>query len=291
MSKMCIFANVMSHSVTSFISNVGASLKSVAKVILQSRRSTVGDRDADGGETIVILGNGPSLRQTIDSDIEKLRRYPLLAVNFAANTPEFLQLRPRYYVLVDPAFFASNPADNVVQLWKNLEQERDWRLTLFVPARCVKRVPAQVRRRVDVRGINAVGVEGFRWLRHLLYGMNAGMPRPRNVLIPSIMVALALGFKRIYLVGADHSWTRTLDVNERNEVVSIQPHYYADSAKELDRVAAVYRNIRLHEIMYSFYVAFRSYFDIEEYARSKGVKILNATPQSFIDAFEREQLQ
>ncbi len=250
----------------------------------------MGDRDSDGGDTIVILGNGPSLRQTIDVEMEKLRRYPLLAVNFAANTPEFRQLRPRYYVLVDPAFFAADPPENVVQLWKNLEQDRDWRLILFVPVTCMKRVPAEVRRSVDVRGINAVGVEGFRPLRHLLYRMNVGMPRPRNVLIPSIMVALALGFKRIYLVGADHSWTRTLDVNERNEVVSIQPHYYADSAKELDRVAAVYRNIRLHEIMYSFYVAFRSYFDIKEYARSKGAQVLNATPQSFIDAFEREPL-
>ncbi|MDE7411993.1 MAG: DUF115 domain-containing protein [Paramuribaculum sp.] len=280
----------MTHSAASFISNLGASLKSIVKTCLQSRHSTVGSRDSADGDTLVILGNGPSLRQTIDSQLSRLRKFPLLAVNFAANTPEFRQLRPRYYVLVDPAFFTADPADNVTELWHNLQQHTGWKLTLFVPVNCIKLIPAEVRKVVDVRGINAVGIEGFRWLRHTLYKSNLGMPRPRNVLIPSIMVAIALGFKNIYLVGADHSWTRTLDVNERNEVVSIQPHYYADSAKELDRVASVYRNIRLHEIMYSFHVAFKSYFDIKEYAETQGVNILNATPQSFIDAFNRCQL-
>ena len=41
------------------------------------------------------------------------------------------------------------------------------------------------------------------------------------------------------------------------------------------------------EVLYSMYVAFRSYFVIRDYAERIGCKIINITPGSFIDAFER----
>ena len=46
----------------------------------------------------------------------------------------------------------------------------------------------------------------------------------------------------------------------------------------------------LHDILLSFHIAFRAYFDVEDYARHRGIKIYNATPGSFIDAFERREL-
>ncbi len=116
------------------------------------------------------------------------------------------------------------------------------------------------------------------------------MPRPRNVLIPSIMIAVKMGYKNIYVAGADHSWTKTLSVNDRNEVVSIQPHFYKEDEKEERRIRTDYLRYPLHQILYSFYVAFRSYFTIQRYAESQGVKIYNVTPGSFIDAFPRTTL-
>ena len=116
------------------------------------------------------------------------------------------------------------------------------------------------------------------------------MPRPRNVLIPAIMIAIKAGFKTIHLTGADHSWLRTIGVNDNNEVESIQPHFYADDKRELRRSAAEYRGYRLHDILQSFTVAFRSYHEIARFAAKEGVKIYNSTPGSFIDAFERRGL-
>lgn len=280
----------MAISASQWFGSLGASLKSLVKMGLQSRRVTLGRLDPASGDSIVILGNGPSLRQTVDEDSPSLASMPLLAVNFAANTPEFTRLRPRYYVLMDPAFFREGADPNVGRLWENMASLTSWTMTLFVPVRDLVKVPGGVRRAVEVRTFNPVGVEGFRWLRHWAYRRRMAMPRPRNVLIPSLMIAIALGYRNIYVVGADHSWTQTLDVNERNEVVSIQPHYYAEDKKTLDHYAAVYRGVRLHEIMYSFHVAFRAYFDIEAYARSRGVGIINSTPHSFIDAFRRAPL-
>ena len=116
------------------------------------------------------------------------------------------------------------------------------------------------------------------------------MPRPRNVLIPSIMAAIAMGFKEIYLTGADHSWMKTISVNDNNQVVSIQPHFYKDNDKELARVRTDYLHRPLHTILDSFRIAFASYHTIARFAATRGIRIVNSTPGSYIDAFPRAPL-
>ena len=72
--------------------------------------------------------------------------------------------------------------------------------------------------------------------------------------------------------------------------MSIPPHFYADSKKELARSATQYKDIRLHQILESFSIAFASYHKLQRYARDKGINIYNSTPKSYIDAFERRSL-
>lgn len=268
----------------SFIDDAFASAKSVAKLVLQSRPSTVSRHKGSGGR-IVIMANGPSLARTIAEERPLLASAPLMAVNFAAIAPEFAQLKPRYYVLADPHFFSDSDDANLALLRERLAAV-DWPMTLLVPVRYRHRARILYAKNT-LATFNAVGMEGFRPLAHALYRAGAGMPRPRNVLIPSIMLAIALGYDEIVITGADHSWMQTLSVTDDNEVVSVQPHFYADGEEEKKRVRHEYRNYRLHQIVGSFAVAFKSYHDIAAYARRRGVRIINATPGSFIDAFER----
>lgn len=268
----------------SFIDDAFASAKSLAKLVLQSRPSTVSRHKGSGGR-IVIMANGPSLARTIAEERPLLASAPLMAVNFAAIAPEFAQLKPRYYVLADPHFFSDSDDANLALLRERLAAV-DWSMTLLVPVRYRHRARILYAKNT-LATFNAVGMEGFRPLAHALYRAGAGMPRPRNVLIPSIMLAIALGYDEIVITGADHSWMQTLSVTDDNEVVSVQPHFYADGEEEKKRVRHEYRNYRLHQIVGSFAVAFKSYHDIAAYARRRGVRIINATPGSFIDAFER----
>lgn len=76
------------------------SLASLAKVALLSRRPSVAVT-AGKDEELVVLGNGPSLNDTVADHSDFLASRRLLAVNFAANTPLFRQLKPDYYVLAD----------------------------------------------------------------------------------------------------------------------------------------------------------------------------------------------
>jgi hypothetical protein len=258
------------------------------KLMLKSKTSTISSV-ATNEDSVIIMGNGPSLNDTIAQYSDVLMKTPTLAVNFAANAPQFQELKPRYYVLADPHFFVAVQDVNVLKLRENLVAV-DWPMTLFVPFEAKKRGFAIDNPNIKIEYFNFLAVEGFEWLENWAYSSGRGMPRPRNVLIPSIMVAMKMGFGNIYITGADHSWTKTLSVNERNEVVSIQPHFYKEDENEEKRVRVDYLKYPLHQIVYSFYVAFKSYHSVQRYALHKGVDIYNATPESFIDAFPRRNL-
>ena len=58
-----------------------------------------------------------------------------------------------------------------------------------------------------------------RTLLHFFFSKGLAMPRPHNVLIPSIMNLAYLGYKELYIVGADHSWLSEITVNENNEAL------------------------------------------------------------------------
>lgn len=271
------------------------SLASLGKVLIKSRPLKKPAPDEER-RRLVVMGNGPSLRQTIAEFGDELRVCDTMAVNFAANTEEFFRLRPRHYVLADPHFFSRNFAEgagsegrmhpNVETLWANIARA-DWPLTLHVPVGA--KLP-ELPQKVTIRRFNMTPAEGYRSVTHFLYRCGLAMPRPRNVLVPALMEGIREGYKEIYVVGADHSWPHTLHVDERNRVVTVQPHFYKENQKELDRIAEAYANVRLHEVLGSMVVAFRSYHEVEAYSRSRGVKIYNATPESLIDAFERRSL-
>lgn len=265
-----------------------ASCKSLLKIALQSRRKGRIKPQADPQGRIIILGNGPSLNDSLDAHRPILEAGPAMAVNFAANSPVFSELKPEFYIMVDPHFFAGRAHDpNVEALYQAFERV-SWPITLIIPARQSVSI---ANPNVKVLHINDIGVEGASWLEDWALHTGRAMPRPRNVLIAAISAAIMLGFKQIDLVGADHSWLRTLDVDEQNRVVSIQPHFYKEAEGEKERQAAVYANVTLPQILDSFRIAFASYHQLQRHALRHNIQIRNCTPASMIDAFPRATLQ
>ena len=265
---------------------------SFGKALLLSRRPSAAGQPKE--EPIVIMGNGPSLRETIAKDGELLKRSITLAVNFAANADSYRDIKPCLYVLADPHFFrvgedgkSSDP--NVVRLWENIAAT-DWTMTLYMPCKAI--IPDFIKGNgnITVKRYNLTPGEGLKGPVHWLYRHGLAMPRPRNVLIASIMVALREGYRDIAIVGADHTWSRDLWVDDRNRVISVQKHFYKDNEKEFERVAQEYAGYHLHDILNSLTIAFRSYHQIAEYARELDASIVNCTPGSFVDAFPRADL-
>ena len=259
------------------IDNLSKSTATLVRVILMGRRTDFPRLQTCRGDALIILGNGPSLRDNLDQDMAVLHSHDTLAVNFAATTPEFKSLHPRYYVLADPHFFNNTEDANVSRLIESLSAV-DWELILFVPAQSARKVRRMISNpNIRIAGFNMLAAEGFLWLSQQLMQRHMGMPRPRNVLIPSLMIGIWLGYSRIVVLGADHS--------------SVQPHFYKENPQEIERITKTYDSRRLHEVLESMCIAFKAYHSIEAFARHRGVEILNATPGSYIDAFRRANLQ
>ena len=261
----------MWNSITEVAKNCALLGKGLVKMAVESR--PCGISLSAGERPLVIMANGPSLADAMKNHAASLEHCDLMAVNFAANAEEFYRFRPQGYVMADPHFFNPGGDGNVARLWENIARKVDWPMTLYVPARMARRIPREVTSagHVRIERFNPVGVEGFGWFERMAYKSGLGMPRPRNVLIAAIMIGLKAGYREIYLAGADHSWTRTLEV-------------------EKNRVPNLYSNIRLHDMMLSFHIAFRAYHRIRRYADAIGARIYNSTPGSFIDAFPRRPL-
>jgi len=97
--------------------------------------------------------------------------------------------------------------------------------------------------------------------------------------------------KNIYLLGIDHSWLKEISVDKNNNVLINQKHFYDENSSEPKAMHKGGKNQRaLHEVLQKFVYSFKGYFEIKNFANKQNVNIYNCTPGSYVDAFERKNL-
>ena len=244
-------------------------------------------------EELLILANGPSLNKTVNENPEFVAGKTLLAVNFSVTSPMFEQLRPELYLIADPLFWIV--PEKCDQLFDTMASKTEWDMTLFMPARALNNKVWQSKlvrnKHIKVCIYNTTPIEGCRSFCNFVFNKGWGVPRPHNVLIPSIAIGLRLPFKKIYIAGADHSWLGEITVTDENVVLMHQKHFYDQSKSKADVVKQEnLQSARLYTILYHMYVAFKSYFILRDFAEYKGKEVVNITPGSYIDAFKREKI-
>ena len=124
--------------VSDFVTSLTATFKGIAKIALQSRHSNITSTSRRG--PLIVLANGPSLKETIAQSLPALKSHDTMSVNFMPVTPEFFDIKPKYHVLADPLFFADRKPFNVEQLYKSLSAV-SWPLTLLVPVKNLRLIP------------------------------------------------------------------------------------------------------------------------------------------------------
>lgn len=266
---------------------------SLVKIALQSRRSTPLPSCFGETDELLILANGPSLKKTVEESAEFVQGKTLMAVNFCVTSPLFEQLRPQLYLIADPLFWIV--PEKREQLFGTLAKKTTWDMHFFIPSRALKNKDWQPlladNPHIKLCIYNTTPVEGFQPFCNRVFRKGWGVPRPHNVLIPSIAIALRLPFRRIFLAGADHSWLPEIRVTDDNVVLMHQKHFYDQNKSQAAPVSQEnLHSARLYTILYHMYVAFKSYFVLEAYARSLGKEIINVTQGSYIDAFKRMKI-
>lgn len=258
-------------------------------------------KNADLEKPCLILGNGPSLNQSVEKYQSLFEKYDLVCVNNFAFSPIYTEIKPKYYIISAHIFFYEEKklsqkyidARNVY--FDHIKNKTDWNLHLMVPFIAKKssyfKHFLEQNKNITPIYFNSTTIEGIPFLNHFLFNRGLGSPRPHNVLIPAIINAMYMGYKEIYIVGADHSWLPEISVNDQNEALVNQKHFYDEKESKPDKMEDyIHRPRRLHEIIHKFYLSFKGYWEIKDYAKSKNVRIYNASEFSMIDAFDRKSL-
>lgn len=266
---------------------------SMVKILLQSKWSIRFPSQFSNLDELLILANGPSLNKTIEDGNDFLKGKTLLAVNFFVNSPRFAELRPELYLIADPLFWLV--PEKRQQLFGGLAEKTTWPMTLFIPRRALKNKEWKPllggNSQIKIVVYNTTPIEGFQGFCNWVFHKGWGVPRPHNVLIPSIAVGLRLQFKKIYLAGADHSWLPEIRVTDDNVVLMHQKHFYDQGTSKADTVKQEnLQSAHIYTILYHMYVSFKSYHILEAYAQWLGKEIINITPGSYIDAFRRMKI-
>ena len=266
---------------------------SMVKILLQSKWSIRFPSQFSNLDELLILANGPSLNKTIEDGNDFLKGKTLLAVNFFVNSPRFTELRPELYLIADPLFWLV--PEKRQQLFGGLAEKTTWPMTLFIPRRALKNKEWKPllggNSQIKIVVYNTTPIEGFQGFCNWVFHKGWGVPRPHNVLIPSIAVGLRLQFKKIYLAGADHSWLPEIRVTDDIVVLMHQKHFYDQGTSKADTVKQEnLQSAHIYTILYHMYVSFKSYHILEAYAQWLGKEIINITPGSYIDAFRRMKI-
>ena len=261
-------------------------------------------------EEAVILGNGPSLSRFLKENRSSLKNKSVFAVNYFARTKEYEEIKPEFYIICSPEYFLYEEKESFRKdreiTFQHIASKTSWKMQLIVPliARKKHQWKSEIikNNNISIHYMNTTPIEGFTALRNILLKLNLGMPRPHNVLIPCIYLGINLNFKRIYLTGSDHSWLKEITVTENNDVLIGQKHFYdaqvqsQNIEKNKPEPQPMFKGTslqkrRLHEVIEKFFVSFKSYWILKQYADYRDSSIINTTLDSYIDAFPKKKFE
>ena len=288
------------NSVSQFLSTLFVSLLSLVKAGIRGRYAT--RLPARQRPVCSVLGNGPSLAESLTEQIDFIRQTEIVCVNNFAHSAAFAQLQPQNYVISDPNYFVfteqTNDRDDIRRTLSVFMEQVNWPMTLYVPhfakgSYLMDQIEGS-NPTIQVIYFNYTIVSGFNRLTYWLYERGLGMPRAQTVIIAALTLMINRKFDTIYLFGADTSWHEQIRLNDQNQLLIRQIHFY-DKPSDV-RHEPVYsdkyrqRTFSMASQFLSLHKVFRGYEVLRDYADHRGVAILNASAKSYIDAFERARV-
>jgi hypothetical protein len=221
-----------------------------------------------------------------------------MCVNDFAESDLFEVIKPCYYVFLDPDYWRQESLPELIlqreRVFDRIKLKTSWSLTILLPIiakSAIKWVDIfRSNKYIKIEYFNNTPLTGFEFILHPLFKYNLGMPPAQNVLVAGIFLAMNIGYKIIYIFGADHSWHEDIVINEDNVLCYKNKHFYDKNDAMLipwqkgDNSGATWK---MHEILMALAKMFEGYQSLEYYSKYKYIKIYNASNKTSIDAFER----
>ena len=260
-----------------------------------------GANNMHSSKRLAILGNGPSLKKQLPKLIEQREweQADMMAVNFFALSEEFRLIKPKYYILSDPMFFRKAGHSERIENLYNALAKVEWQMTLYVQYYNPEKFDytAAIANNPNIRIVkfHSTVFHGFRSVEFWCYRHGLGSGNWGTVVQNGILTAIQIGYRTIELYGVDHTLLEGLMVDENNRLCRTASHYYDTTAAE---PKPIYYNATNPPRPYTMaeYLAetaelFRGHEVLRDFAKEEGVKIINRTAGSLIDAYERDPME
>ena len=245
-------------------------------------------QDNKRNNEIIIMGNGPSLKQ-INFQLINRNAYRFCCVNYYPVKNEFFFiLKPEYLCLIDPAFYdftIKAEEENFKTLLQNLERV-DWKLKIIAPN----------GKKINVSNPNV----SYAWIntntitydiccieKWFLYNKNLANSGMQNVVLAAMYYFLMTNFKKIFICGVDFSDFKSLYVDENNRIYVDSTHSYGTTRYYFDEIPE-YGFSELYKLLGAYQKMFLEASKVKQYANYKKIEIINLSQQSYIDSFRKE---
>lgn len=223
------------------------------------------------GKRCFIIGNGPSIHS---QNLLPLSHELTFVMNGFWKHPIVEQWQPNYYFFADPAFvdgtepFLKGDLSMTVQQFFKELNFRVHSTEFFIPLWAFKAVqeksflPIEHSYFIPYQGLLSNGIPD-------IPDLTKSIPSMQSVSQMAMMAAMYMGCSPIYLLGLDHDWFASWGTNR--DFYGNTPMGSRTYRCELDR------QLRL----------WLGYEQLMRIANFRGIRILNATNEGFLDVFER----
>lgn len=245
------------------------------KVFMEKNKSYI---NTHFGESCFVVGNGPSIKE---ENLSMLKDKFVFSVNdIYRNKEVYKALSSNVHTFIDP-YYSQLSLEDFRKMIKEVKSDDETKLCLctaeFIKYDCI----------FKENRIEPIYLYMHRnWLHKECRNLhlNRNIYSVQNVVQAPIMIALAMGFKKIYLMGCEMtSFYESLEYNANG--ILLQNHAHEVNETELNKV----RKTRDNAFMLNDYAkTFLIFKALNKLADLYGAKIINLTRGGILDMFERE---
>ncbi|HLP21165.1 MAG TPA: 6-hydroxymethylpterin diphosphokinase MptE-like protein [Chitinophagales bacterium] len=229
-------------------------------------------KEKNTGQKCFILGTGPSL---LKHDLTQLANEQVFVVNSFYQHDQINIISPNFYVFADPGFYRIE-VPSVLKWWEDFaSKSKNLGISFFLPIQ-LKNTGVHTLLKDEKVYFLDLGLPFYKDAAYK-FDPTQTVNGVQNVLVLCIQLAIYMGFKDIYLLGADHDWLTNFMYKE-------QTHFYAKENVEMEGLE------QNHLLYYNWWLSavnekFRQYKEVNVFAKDKGVRIYNASEAGVLDVF------
>lgn len=155
-------------------------------------------------DKVIVLGNGPSLKNDLEKIAKKIETHDFICVNNFCSSPYYKIFKPSMYVFLDGYFFSEEAHPDWIkqreETFKTINEETTWSMKIILPANANENILKKFikNKKIEIIRVNCFSlfVEKYNSFIRILFNTGFFGPASNNVLIYAIYYSIWGGVQR-----------------------------------------------------------------------------------------------